>query len=99
MKGKSEEGPLKTRSVLFVDNTKDGGLARKLREVVERIQHILGYRIKVVERAGTPLKLHFPLSGLGEDDKCGRQDCLPCSQEGGEKKTRCRKRSILYENI
>ena len=99
VKSKNAEEQLKMRTVLFVDNTKDGGLAKKLREVVERIQHILGYRIKVVERAGTPLKLHFPLSGLGEDDKCGRQDCLPCGQEGGEKKTRCRKRSILYENI
>ena len=38
-----------------MDNTKEGGLARKLREVVERIQNILGYRIKVVERPGSSL--------------------------------------------
>ena len=49
MKSKNAEEQLKMRTVLFVDNTKDGGLAKKLREVVERIQHILGYRIKVVE--------------------------------------------------
>ena len=95
MKGKQktqEERSLRTRTVLFVENTKEGGLARKLREVVERIQHILGYRKKVVERSGTPLKLLFPLGGLGEDDRCGREDCIPCGQEGQEGRTRCRKR-------
>ena len=30
-KRRQEEGSLRTRAVLFVDNTKDGGLARKLR--------------------------------------------------------------------
>ena len=94
-----EERSLRTRTVLFVENTKEGGLARKLREVVEKIQYILGYRIKVVERSGTPLKLLFPLGGLGEEDRCGREDCLPCGQEGQEGRTRCRKRCILYENI
>ena len=94
-----EERSLRTRTVLFVENTKEGGLARKLREVVEKIQYILGYRIKVVERSGTPLKLLFPLGGLGEENRCGREDCLPCGQEGQEGRTRCRKRCILYENI
>ena len=43
--------------------------------------------------------LLFPLGGLGEDDRYGREDCLPCGQEGQEGKTRCRKRCILYKNI
>ena len=47
---------------MFVENTKEGVLAKNLREVIERIKGILGYKIKIVERAGTPLKLMFPLS-------------------------------------
>ena len=52
-------------AVMFVENTKGGVLAKNLREVVERIKGILGYRVKIVERAGTPLKLMFPLSKVG----------------------------------
>ena len=44
---------LKTRTVLFVEQTKGGGLARVIRELLARIEHILGYKIKVVERSGT----------------------------------------------
>ena len=72
---------LKTSAVLFVENTKDGALARRLREVVERIQFIMGFRIKIVERAGTPLKLMFPLSRIGQGGECGRADCVTCTQE------------------
>ena len=61
---------LKTSAVLFVENTKDGALARKLRELVERIQYILGFRIKIVERPGTPLKMMFPLSRIGQGREC-----------------------------
>ena len=34
-----------TAAVLFVDNTKDGGLAREIREVLRRLEDILGYRV------------------------------------------------------
>ena len=55
-----------TAAVLFVDNTKGGGLARELREVLGRLEDIMGYRLKVVERSGTPLRLMFPLTKIGE---------------------------------
>ena len=67
---------------------------------MERLKVILGYNIKVVERAGTPLKLMFPLSKIGEGGECGRVDCISCTQETrGETIPPCRKRSVLYENI
>ena len=47
------EKDLRTAAVLFVENSKDGRLAKNLREGVERLKDILGYRVKVVERAGT----------------------------------------------
>ena len=76
-----ERRELKTAAVLFVENSKGGVLAKNIREVLERIHHILGYRIKVVERAGTPLSRMFPLSKIGEGKECGRQDCITCTQE------------------
>ena len=91
---------LETAAVLFIEGTKESKLARELKEVIERIKHILGYRIKIVERSGTPLKLMFPLSKVGEGGGCSRKDCVTCTQEGrGEQLPKCNQRSVLYENI
>ena len=35
-----EDENLSTRAVLFVENTKDGELAKKLREIMERLKYI-----------------------------------------------------------
>ena len=64
----------------------------------ERLKTILRYKVKIVERAGTPLKLLFPLSQVGRAKVCGREKCITCNQEG-EKEPQCTKRSTLYENI
>ena len=74
---------LKTRTVLFVEHTPGGALAKKLREVLSSIEHILGFRIRVVERAGTPLGRLFPLTQLWEGAQCGREGCVTCTQGGG----------------
>ena len=70
-----EAKELKTAAVLFVENSKGGVLARNIREVLGRIQNILGFNIKVVERARTPLRMMFPLSKIGEGKECGRKEC------------------------
>ena len=44
---------MKVAAVTFVENTKDGALAKEMREILERQKIILGFRIKVVERSGT----------------------------------------------
>ena len=96
----TEEEELKVAAVLFVENSKEGELAKGLRNVIERIKHILGYTIKVVERSGTPLRLMFPLTKIKEGKECGRDDCTTCMQESkGEKVPPCKKRSVMYENI
>ena len=64
----------RTAAVMFVNNTKDGQLAKNLREVVERVKNILGYKIKIVERAGTSLKQMFPLTRIGGNKECGREE-------------------------
>ena len=85
MEDKTEKD-IRTATVLFVPNTKDGLLAKNLREVVERLKNILGYRIKVIERAGTPLRLMFPLTKIGEGQECGRKDCVTCTRDSREER-------------
>ena len=91
---------LRIAAVLFVENTKGGALAKSLREVIERLKGILGYSIKVVERSGTPLRMMFPLTRIGENKECGKEDCTTCYQDSrGESLPPCSKRGVLYENI
>ena len=53
-----------------------------------------------MERSGTPLRLMFPLTKVGEGQNCERLDCITCNQDSrGEQLPPCKKRSVLYENI
>ena len=87
-----------TRTVLFVEYTPGGNLAKELRDVLAGIEHILGFRVKVVERSGTAIARKFPLTQLWEGQPCGRLECVTCLQ-GGEKVPPCTKRNLTYENI
>ena len=58
----------------------------------------LGFSIKTVERTGSTLRSKFPLYSLWEGNRCGRSDCIPCSQ-GAEFVQQCTKISVVYENI
>ena len=88
---------IKTRSVLFVEYTKWGKLAKSLRELMSRLEKILGYKIKIVEKAGTQIRDFFPLTNLWGGIHCGR-DCPPCSQMS-EDQIECTKRNLVYESI
>ena len=81
-----------------MENTPGGELARRLRELLNKNESILGFRIKVVERAGTPLARQFPLTNLFGGIPCGRTDCTTCAQ-GGENLPPCTRRSVVYENV
>ena len=51
---------LKTRAVLFVEQTPMGELARRIREQVNSMGSTLGFKLKVVERTGRNLLTNFP---------------------------------------
>ena len=89
---------MQARSVLFVDHTPGGELATRIRELLTRLEPLLGFKIKVVERCGKNLQSHFPLNNLWQGAKCGREECVTCEQEGAEELPDCSKRSVLYEN-
>ena len=94
-KGRGPGAPI--RSVIFVDNTSGGELARRLQEAEMELGSQTGYRVKVAESAGTPLGLLLPSTNPWGPIDCTRRDCVPCNQDG-EKRIDCRKRNVLYEN-
>ena len=48
----------------------------------------------MVEKSGTKLKDHFPLTNLWEGTKCEREDCPTCREEFPN----CKKRNLVYES-
>ena len=85
-------------TVIFVEQTPQGELAQRLRDLFQRLEPTLGFTIKTVERTGATLRSKFPLYNLWEGAKCGRRDCIPCDQ-GAEFVQLCTKNSVVYENI
>ena len=89
---------LKTRTVLFVDQTPGGELAGRLKALYLGLESTMGFKIKVVERTGKTLRSSFPLTTLWDGLECGRTKCIPCHQ-GAEEIQPCTRQNIVYENI
>ena len=80
-----------------MEKTPRGELASRIRELLGRLEDNLGFKIKVAERSGSSLKSMFPLNTIWGGVHCGREDCIPCSQEG-EEIGNCKMRNIVYES-
>ena len=89
---------MEQKTVLFVENTKDGDLTKRLKELMKRIGPSIGFGVKVVERTGATLRSKFPLTNLWDGAKCGRGDCVTCEQ-GAEVLPACSRTSVVYENV
>ena len=92
---KTSEVPRKT--CLFVEYTSKGELAKKLRDTIQKLEPILGFGIKVVEKTGLPITANFP-SESWDGAPCGRLDCITCTQ-GAETVPPCTRQSMVYENV
>ena len=57
-RGKGPIAPI--RSVIFLDNTGGGELARRLQEAEEGLGKATGYRVRIMESAGSPLGMLLP---------------------------------------
>ena len=55
----------KVRTVLFVEQTAGGKLAKRLREVEQRLRNMMGFSLKAAERGGTKLQMLLPNTNLG----------------------------------
>ena len=63
-----------------------------------RLNPILGFSVKIVERTGRTLRSHFPQSSLWDGAPCGRDKCITCTQ-GAEMLPPCTRKSLVYENV
>ena len=84
---------IETRTVLFVEQTKNGKLAKMFREQETRLAELTGFKVKITEMNGTAVKniLHDPNPWALA--KCSRPDCYPCLTGDN---TSCYKRNITY---
>jgi hypothetical protein len=96
VEGVAKEKELRISTVMFVEFTKGGSLQKSVREVVDRITPMLGFRIRVTEKGGTQLGSLLSNKNLWSGQPCGRKKCKPCEQEE-EKKEPCTMRNIVYE--
>ena len=70
----------------------------RVRETLSRLEDMMGFRIKVVERTGTQIKDLFSLTNIWGGIPCERKECTTCNQ-GLEEIPDCTRRSIVYESI
>ena len=85
----------KTTTVLFVEKTPGGELARQLREKEKMLSKLTGFTVKIVENNGKSVKqlLYDPNPWAAK--RCSRVDCYPC-QAGCEQC--CYSRNIVYSH-
>ena len=62
----------------------------------DRLAALTGFRVKYAEAGGVPLWRQFSTK-LGDDQGCGREACVTCSQEDAVK-VNCFARGIVYES-
>ena len=66
-KGAEPSAPSSTPStVLFIEQTSNGELASKMRELLRRLEPTMGFNLKTVEKTGASLRSKFPLYNLWE---------------------------------
>ena len=77
--GNGNNENLRTRAVIFVEQTPQGELAKMMREQILKMEHILGYRLRVVERTGRNVLSTFPQTSTWKGEQCGREECVTCN--------------------
>ena len=85
-----------TITVMFVDQTVGGELAKRLQAAEDRLALMTGYRVRVSETSGSQLCRILPNTNPWSGSHCGRANCYTCGQ-GGEKLEDCKRRNVLYE--
>ena len=91
--------PLTPVAVLFVPQTPQGPLAKKLTQQEIWLTQLSQEKIKVVKRWGCTIRQLLVRSNIWGQGHCGRPEveCPPCDTVDG--KQRCQQRSVLYETF
>ena len=66
----------KAKAVIFTPFTTNSELAKSLREAEVRLESLTGYKLKVVERAGSRLEDVLHRMNPWREEDCGREMCL-----------------------
>ena len=69
-----------------------------MREVLQRLEGVVRFKVKVAERTGSKMKDVLSNTNPWAGAHCGRVDCITCNQLN-EEMPECTKRSLVYENI
>ena len=88
------------KSVIFVQQTKDSTLVKRLREVEEGLASTTGYRIKFVEKVGEKMVDTLCQSNPWRGADCQRKECILCETKlktGKRLKQNCSARNVTYE--
>ena len=86
-----------TISVMFVEQTAGGELAKRLQEAEDRLAGMTGYRVRMTETSGSKLCHLLPNTNPWSGRHCERSQCYTCNQ-GGERLEDCKRRNLLYES-
>ena len=73
--------PPTPQTVLFVPNSNQGILLKRLQEKEPQLMKLSGYSVSLVEASGSPLSRLFSLDL--SDGRCYRADCLVCLKHTG----------------
>ena len=68
-----------------------------MRECLDKLSPMLGFKVRVAEKGGTPLSSLLSNKDLWSGQECGRGLCRTCKQVG-EKKEPCMRRNVVYES-
>ena len=101
MNTKNEMHKEHVKAVMFVPYTVGSILAKKMRDAENTLQEMTGYRLKIVERAGTKLVDVLTKADPWQGQECGRDKCLLCitKQRTGKQSTQdCTRRNLVYES-
>ena len=88
---------IETITVMFVEQTVGGVLAKRLQEAEDRISKFCKYRIRMVETSGTQLCRLLPNTNPWSGMDCGRSSRFTC-QQGDENLLDCKRRNLVYES-
>ena len=96
-KEKQAGARLQTSTVLFVEFSRGGSLQKSMKEVLDRIAPMMGFKTRVTEKGGSSLGSILSNKNLWRGEHCGRAKCKPCAQDD-ERKQPCKSRNIVYES-
>ena len=89
------DSPPEVVTVMFVPQTPNGELAKRLQQVENDIAKVTGKKVRMVERSGTMIRRLLCRSNPWAGGKCGRDNCLSCLN--GPDNQNCFAKNILYE--